>query len=273
MPLPMPTAARATPFVKWVGGKRQILLSLLPHVPSSFGNYFEPFIGGGALFFHLAPRRAILSDSNERLIRAYRGVKKNVEKVIALLASYPYTKKFYLELRAREIDPADDEEVAAWLIYLNKTGYNGLYRVNSRNIFNVPYGKHEKPNICDARTLQLCAAALRGVTLKHADFEQTTKDAILGDFVYFDPPYVPRSISSRFTSYTASGFGPEQQKRLRDVALSLKRRGVHVLLSNSATPMIEDLYSQHFKLVPVLAKRRVNRHGAGRGAVREYLIK
>lgn len=264
---------KASPFVKWVGGKRELLPALLPHMPTTFGTYYEPFVGGGALFFHLAPKQAVLGDSNQRLIRAYLGVKTAVGRVIELLGSYPYTKTFYLNLRTREVDADTDAEVAAWLIYLNKTGYNGLYRVNSKNIFNVPYGDHRKPNICDEPTLRACARALAGTTLKYGDFETITADARRGDVVYFDPPYVPRSSSSFFTSYTASGFGPAEQERLRDVALLLKRRGVHVRLSNSATELIEGLYSRHFDLIPVLARRRVNRDGAGRGEITEYLIK
>ncbi len=268
-----PEQEKVSPFVKWVGGKREILPALLPHMPSSFGRYYEPFVGGGALFFHFAPRRAVLGDSNKRLIRAYRGVKNDVERVIELLIGYPYTKTFYLELRARDVDAGTDAEVAAWLIYLNKTGYNGLYRVNSRDIFNVPFGNHQKPNVCDEPTLRACARALAGTTLKHADFEAVTSSAGEGDLVYFDPPYVPRSVSSYFTSYTSSGFGPADQERLRDVALRLKRRGVHVRLSNSATELVERLYARDFDLLPVLARRRVNRDGQGRGEITEYLIK
>lgn len=264
---------KASPFVKWVGGKRDILPAVLPHMPKSYGKYYEPFVGGGALFFHFAPRRAVLADSNMRLIRAYRGVKGDVESVIAILKTFPYSKNFYLELRAREIDAASDVQVAAWLIYLNKTGYNGLYRVNSKNIFNVPFGSHKNPNICDELNLRACARALAGTTLKHADFEVATSNAVEGDLVYFDPPYVPRSNSSRFTSYTASGFGPEEQERLRDVALRLKRRGVHVRLSNSSTGLVERLYSKDFDLVPIQARRRVNRDAKGRGQITEYLIK
>lgn len=271
--LPPDKRDKATPFVKWVGGKRELLHALLRHVPVSFGTYYEPFVGGGALFFHQAPRRAVLADSNERLIRGYRGVKTEVERVIALLRSYPLSKRFYLELRGIDVDARTDAEVAAWLVYLNKTGYNGLYRVNSKNVFNVPFGNHLKPNFCDEPTLRACAKALAQATLRHADFEEVTQKAVKGDFVYFDPPYAPRSSSSYFTSYTASGFGPVDQERLRDVALRLKRRGVYVVLSNSATPLIEQLYARDFVLIPVLAKRRVNRDGTGRGAIKEYVIK
>lgn len=259
--------------MKWVGGKRELLPALLPQFPKSFGRYYEPFLGGAALFFHLAPQRAVLGDHNQRLIRAYQGVKADVERVIELLQSYPHEKTFYLELRGREIDAGSDVEVAAWLIYLNKTGYNGLYRVNSKNIFNVPFGDHRKPNFCDQPTLRACAKSLAQTTLVHGDFEALTLSAAEGDLVYFDPPYVPLSTSSAFTSYTASGFGPAEQERLRDAALRLKRRGVQVRLSNSATELVERLYSPHFELVPVLAKRRVNRDLDGRGEIKEYLIK
>ncbi len=273
--LRMPTTGveKAQPFVKWVGGKRALLAALLPHFPASFGTYYEPFVGGGALFFHQAPRPAVLGDSNERLIRAYRGVKHDTESVIARLKSYPHTKQFYLELRSRPIDGCADAEVAAWLIYLNKTGYNGLYRVNRKNIYNVPFGDYRSPNICDEPRLRACARSLAGTVLVHGDFEAITASAIKGDFVYFDPPYVPRSMSSKFTSYTAGGFGAAEQERLRDVALRLKRRGVQVRLSNSGTGLIERLYSRDFDLVPVLASRRVNSDIGARGAIKEYLIK
>jgi DNA adenine methylase len=264
---------RPKPFIKWAGGKRELLPALLPHVPATFGTYFEPFVGGGALFFHLAPRKAVLADSNERLFRAYRGVKADVGRVIRLLRSYPKTKEFYLRLRSRNVDAGTDAEVAAWFIYLNKMGYNGLYRVNRRNGFNVPYGRHQNPNTCDEPTLRDCSLALARASLKNADFEAATEKAVEGDFVYFDPPYVPSSRTSMFTSYTSSKFGPAEQERLRDVALRLKRRGVQVLLSNSATKPVEKLYRRDFELVPIRAKRRVNSDTGGRGEVKEYLIK
>ena len=215
----------------------------------------------------------MLGDQNERLVRAYRGVKSDPERVITFLKSYPHSKSFYLELRGREIDAETDAEVAAWLVYLNKTGYNGLYRVNSRHIFNVPYGDYAKPNYCDQPTLRACSKVLRGATIRHGDFEEVTKGATKGDFVYFDPPYIPRSASSYFTSYTASGFASAEQERLRDVALRLKRRGVHVLLSNSATPQTEQLYARDFSLMPVYVTRRINTDIKSRGDVKEFLIK
>ncbi|HHH10977.1 MAG TPA: Dam family site-specific DNA-(adenine-N6)-methyltransferase, partial [Sorangium sp.] len=137
------------PFLKWAGGKRQLLPHILKHVPATFGQYYEPFVGAGALFFHTCPRPAVVADNNERLIRTYRGLRDHPQEVVRLLRKYPHDKSFFLELRASDIDNKNDAEVAAWLIYLNKTGYNGLYRVNSKNEFNVPFGRYKKPNICD----------------------------------------------------------------------------------------------------------------------------
>jgi DNA adenine methylase len=266
------SASLGHPFLKWAGGKRQLLPALSRHIPDTFGTYFEPFLGGGALFFHLAPAKAVLGDSNERLIRACRALKGNVEMVIKLLQRYPHSKVFFHQLRAERIDRKTDEEVGAWLIYLNKTGFNGLYRVNRQNVFNVPFGNYANPNICDVHTLRSSAQTLRRATLIAADFESTTRTAREGDFVYFDPPYLPRSVSSSFTSYTAKGFGIRDHERLRDVALKLKRRGVRVLLSNSGTEIVEQLYRKDFTLEPVLSKRRINSDPSARGAVEEYLI-
>jgi DNA adenine methylase len=261
------------PFLKWVGGKRQLLAALHAHRPQTFGRYFEPFVGGGALFFDLAPSRAVLADCNERLVRAYVGIRDSVDEVIALLRTYPHERDFYLAFRKRPIDARSDAEVAAWFVYLNKTGFNGLYRVNSRNLVNVPFGRYAKPNICDEVTLRACSAALAGARIVHGDFEQGVKGARAGDFVYFDPPYVPLSATSTFTSYTAAGFGLEDQRRLRDVAWQLKKRGVHVLVSNSSAPAVRALYADGFELVEVAAKRAVNSDPTRRGAVTELLIR
>jgi DNA adenine methylase len=270
---PEPTERAAKPFVKWAGGKRQLLREIVARVPKFTGRYFEPFVGGGAVFFHLAPKKAVLADTNERLIRTYRGVKDDVEGVIRLLARYPYDEEFYYRLREQPIDEAEsDVEVAAWLIYLNKTGYNGLYRVNSKNGFNVPFGRHTNPTVCDDETLRLCSRALAGAKLEHADFAAVVKVARAGDFVYFDPPYVPLSSTSYFASYTKDGFGPGEQERLRDVALELKRRGVHVLLSNSSAPFVKRLYGTGFRITRVLATRNVNSKASQRGAIPELLI-
>lgn len=263
----------ARPFLKWVGGKRQLLPRLLAQMPASYGRYFEPFIGGGALFFALQPKLAVISDVNERLVRTYRAVRDDVETVIALLATYPYERSFYERMRALDVDARPDAEAAAWFIYVNRTGFNGLYRVNRAGRFNVPFGKYTNPTICDADLLRECSLALRGVEIRHADFADAVAGADTGDFVYFDPPYVPLTATSSFTAYHADGFGRDDQRRLRDVAARLVARGVHVLASNSSASLVRDLYSAPtFTLVEVDATRAVNCRADRRGVVREVLI-
>jgi DNA adenine methylase len=267
------------PFVKWAGGKRQLLPELRRHVPKHHGpeqqgRYFEPFVGGGALFFELRPARAVLTDVNERLIRTYRGVRDDVEHVIALLRSYErdHEEAFFYRLRDMDIDADGDAQVAAWFIYLNKVGFNGLYRVNRQNRFNVPFGRHKNPTICDEATLRACSRALAGATIEVADFESAVASAAPGDLVYFDPPYVPLSVTSSFTSYTSSGFDSKAQLRLRDLALQLKQRGVHVMLSNSSAEFVRELYEEGFTISEVSATRLVNSKATGRGAITELII-
>ena len=267
----------AKPFVKWVGGKRQLLHAIAPHLAKlkPGGTYHEPFVGGGAVFFHLQPRRASLTDSNARLVRTYRGIQEDVGRVIRQLRKYEaeHNKDFYLELRAQNIDAKKkDADVAAWFIYLNRTGYNGLYRVNSKNGFNVPFGDYKKPMICDEDNLRACARALEGATIENADFTEVEERAERGDFVYFDPPYIPLTATSRFTDYTSEGFSDADQVRLRDVARSLKSRGVSVLLSNSSAQRVYDLYEKHFEFRKVDARRSVNCDPNGRGRISELLI-
>ncbi len=282
------------PFVKWAGGKRQLLPELRRYVPQRFERYIEPFVGGGALFFGLSGRlvpvaapvaapaaatavsaapRALLGDVNERLIRTYRGVRDSVEDVIERLGGYLHEAEFYYRMREVAIDERGDAEVAAWLIYLNKIGFNGLYRVNRQNRFNVPFGRHKNPTICDAITLRACSRALQGVELEVIDFERAAERAQPGDLVYFDPPYVPLSVTSSFTKYTSDGFDAERQVRLRDVALALKQRGVHVLLSNSSADFVRELYHKDFELIEVSATRLVNSKATRRGAITELVIR
>ncbi|MBI4950680.1 MAG: DNA adenine methylase [Myxococcales bacterium] len=267
----------AKPFLKWAGGKRSLLPQILPHVPERFGTYHEPFLGGAALFFHLArtraPFRARLSDTNARLVRTYLAVRDRVEEVIARLASYPHDPEFFAELRARDIDRGSDVEVAAWFVYLNHTGYNGLYRVNSRNRFNVPFGAYARPRYCNPALLRAVARALADAHIELGGFERVAARARRGDFVYFDPPYVPLTATSSFTAYTRDGFGQDDQERLRDVARALKCRGVRVLLSNSSAPVVHDLYRDGFELVTVAARRAVSCRAGGRGPVAELLIR
>ncbi|RLB63208.1 MAG: DNA adenine methylase [Deltaproteobacteria bacterium] len=261
------------PFLKWAGGKRRLVAQIVPHLPRQFGRFHEPFVGSGALYFHLRPTRASLSDTNERLVRTYSGLRDEPDRVIELLSSYPHDKQFFLKMRAQDIDERSDAEVAAWFIYLNKTAYNGLYRVNSKNGYNVPFGDYRRPNICDEPTLRHCAKQLKRVKLQLSDFESAARRARKGDLVYFDPPYVPLSATSYFTSYTTQGFGLEDHRRLRDLALALKRRGVHVRLSNSGSPVVRDLYRDDFKLIPIKARRDINCRAASRGEIIELFIK
>lgn len=262
---------RPKPFVKWAGGKRQLLGVILDHVPERYGTYHEPFLGGGAVFFALSPSKAFLSDSNLRLVRCYRGIQKHVDEVIARLKEYKRTRAFYLKMRERDIDGEPDPEVAAWFIFLNKMGFNGLYRVNSKNRFNVPFGDNRNAQICDEENLRACHRALAGAQIEHEDFSKVAERAQRGDLVYFDPPYVRISETSYFTSYTAEGFSPHDQTRLRDLALTLKEKGVHVILSNSwkARSLYQD---SRFSLREVLAARAVNSKPDRRGKIAELLI-
>jgi DNA adenine methylase len=263
------------PFVKWAGGKRQLLAEILKHVPDAYETYHEPFVGGGALFFSLSAgrvfKRAFLSDSNERLVKCYLGVKNNVGDVIARLKGFRRSRRFYMEMRERNIDRASDGEVAAWFIFMNKMGFNGLYRVNSKNEFNVPFGDNKNAQICDEANLIACHRALENAEINHEDFSTVSKRAKPGDFVYFDPPYKRVSATSYFTSYTAKGFTEQDQERLRNVALELKSRGVRVLLSNSWTA--KSLYAgREFDVNDVLAARAVNSRADRRGKITELLI-
>jgi len=255
-----------------LGGKRQLIAQISERLPASFGRYHEPFVGGGALFFHLHPKRAFLSDRNERLVRAFKGIQGQVEEVIKLLKSHRHEKDYYLNLRKQDIDSGTDAEVAAWLIFLNKTGFNGLYRVNSHNQFNVPFGSNPRALICDEDNLRQCHKALAGASIHAEDFSAVLRRAKAGDLVYFDPPYVPVSDTAYFTSYTSGKFGPTDQDRLRDVALELKKREVFVILSNSSAPLVRELYSPKFTCIPVKATRVVNSKASGRGQVTELLM-
>jgi DNA adenine methylase len=265
----------ADPFLKWAGGKRQLLPQLLSHVPAHYRTYHEPFIGGGALFFHLAPTKAHISDANLRLIRTYRGVRDHVEEVIELLGKMQGRDRAYFDhVRDQAVDTyISDATVAAWLIYLNKAGFNGIYRVNQAGKFNVPFGKDESAIVCDPKRLRECSMVLQApaVTITHQDFYKAAERVEEGDFVYFDPPYVPLSETSSFAAYTADGFGPEDQECLRDVAFDLQRRGAYVLISNSDCPEVRTLYAGA-EIVEVEASRAVNSKASGRGKVGELLI-
>ncbi len=266
------------PFTKWAGGKRQLLPELRKSLPEEFNHYYEPFVGGGALFFDLRASgwkgSATLGDANERLVRTYLGVRNDVETVITCLKLMRYKKSEYLERRARAIDLCGDEEVAAWFIYLNKCGFNGLYRVNSAGKFNVPFGDYTNPTICDAEGLRRASVALKKTRFFIGDFEKTCKSVEAEDLVYLDPPYAPASATSDFTGYTRDGFTIEDQTRLRDVASRLKRIGANVILSNADLPVIRNLYTRSlgFSIRRVEARRNINSKASARGAVGEVII-
>jgi DNA adenine methylase len=262
----------AKPFLKWAGGKRQLLEHLRARIPEGHGTYHEPFIGGGALFYDTAPTTAVLADYNLRLVRTYCAVRNNPEAVIERLATYPNDKRFFLKMRARDIDVESDEELAAWMIYLNRTGFNGLYRVNKKGGFNVPFGRYNNPNICNSYNLRVASQRLQGVEVLHADFRSVEDRVAPGDFVYFDPPYVPASNTASFTAYTKNGFGLEDQAELRDLARRLKDKGVSVLLSNSSVPEVHALYAEGFERIEIFANRAINCKAAKRGKVAEALI-
>lgn len=264
------------PFLKWAGGKRRLLPHLLGHVTGvrPFENYHEPFVGAGALFFSLGSAwrpGTVINDSNRNLIRTYIAVRDHCDQVIELLMSYPHTARFFYLLRMQNPDELDDIHLAAWMIYLNKTAYNGLYRVNKKGQFNAPFGKYDKPKICDAANLHECSAVLKTVTILCADFSEALSYVRPSDFVYLDPPYHPLSKTSNFTSFTPGGFTADDQTRLRDEVASLKSRGAKVLLSNSAAPLIYELY-RDFNVQEVRSTRPINSKASARGAVKELLI-
>lgn len=265
----------ARPFVKWVGGKRQIIGELVARKPASFNRYFEPFVGGGALFFELRPKQAFLSDSNLRLVRTYRAVRDDVESLIGLLSTYPYEKAFFERMREADVDYyASDVEVAAWFIYMNRAGFNGLYRVNANGKFNVAFGRYTNPTICDADNLRACSDALDGASIWHGDFENMCALPTAGDFVYLDPPYAPIAETSSFTKYSADGFTRVDQVRVRDASARMIERGTHVLISNSESYVVRDLYgAPPFAIEQVSATRAVNARADRRGPVTEVLIR
>jgi DNA adenine methylase len=254
-----------------------LLPEILPRLPRTINTYYEPFLGGGAVFFALASegrfrrfKRAALNDVNDDLMCAYLALRDYPDELIRALSKHVYDKKHYYAVR--EMRPLTLFGGAARFIYLNRTCFNGLYRVNSKGEFNVPFGRYKNPTICDEKTLRAASGALKDrVVLAWFDFESAVASAKRGDSVYFDPPYVPLSKTANFTSYSKNGFGEAEHVRLRDCFARLDKRGVHVLLSNSDTPFVRKLY-KGFKIEQVEAPRRVNSKASKRGNVGELLI-
>jgi DNA adenine methylase len=264
-------AAKARPFLKWAGGKRQLLPAIRKATPRAYVRYLEPFVGGGAVFFDLSPARAILSDANAELINCYEVVRGRVDDLIATLRGHVYDKDHFYRVRAIAPESLDEVARAARTIYLNKTGFNGLYRVNKSGIFNVPFGRFKNPNICDEPTLRACSARLAGVSLRCRPFEAVLSEAEAGDFVYFDPPYVPLSRTSNFTAYHDLKFVLEDQERLACAFETLSARGTWVMLSNSDVEWVRARYAR-FNVRDVFAPRSVNSVVSARGLVRELLV-
>lgn len=265
----------ASPFLKWAGGKSQLLRTFESMFPKNFNGYFEPFIGGGAVLFHLLTKnpdlQATLSDSNEELINCYRCVRDEVEDVIDALRKHRNDIHHFYKVRAQDVKRLSNAERAARLIFLNKTCFNGLYRVNRKGQFNVPFGRYKNPKICDEQNLRTVSRALTYVQLYSKPFDSVLERANKGDFVYFDPPYQPLSKTANFTSYTSKAFAVSDQQRLADVFKALSERGCQVMLSNSDNEVIRDLY-RDFRIEEVLATRAINSDPQKRGKITELLI-
>ncbi|HEM3669171.1 TPA: DNA adenine methylase [Streptococcus suis] len=267
------------PFTKWTGGKRQLLPVIKSLMPDNYNSYFEPFIGGGAVFFELIPKKAIINDFNSELINCYRQIKDNPQKLIELLVEHQKnnSKDYYLELRSVDRDDRihamTDTERAARIMYMLRVDFNGLYRVNSKNQFNVPYGRYKNPKIVDSDLILSISQYLNNnnITILTGDFEKAVEDAGAGDFVYFDPPYIPLSETSAFTSYTHEGFSYEDQVRLRDVFRKLDKKGAYVMLSNSSSPLVEELY-KGFNVHKVEATRTNGAKASSRGKISEFIV-
>ena len=279
MPRPILTPP-PRPFLKWAGGKRQLLPVLRAHLPANWQTlrYYEPFLGAGALLFNLSPRRAVVNDANQQLIQTYQALKQSCEEVIALLEEHRehHCQEYYYQIRGMDRDSGFEAlpaaVKAARLIYLNKTCFNGLHRVNNQGWFNVPYGRYVNPAICEADVLRSVGDYLRrnNITLRSGDFAAAVRGARRDSFVYFDPPYHSPD-NANFTSYQANTFGETEQRRLRDTFAALTRRGVPCLLSNSDTAFIRHLYDG-YHIDTIQARRAINSDATQRGAVNEVLI-
>ena len=271
---------KGKPFVKWAGGKRQILDKLIKYVPEDFNTYYEPFVGGGALFFELSPKNAVINDSNEELINVFRCI-KDEEKLTKMCNELNHheanhSEEYYYKIRNIDRDKnkfnrLSDYKRAARTIYLNKACFNGLYRVNSKGEFNVPFGKKLKVNTYEGQNIGIIHAYLNfnNIKILSIDFEEAVKDAKEGDFIYFDPPY--DSDTSTFNSYTEDGFSKDEQIRLSNVFKNLSDRGCYVMLTKQNTVLINELYKD-FYIHKITAKRNINSNGKKRGKVEEVII-
>ena len=268
------------PFLKWAGGKRQLMPEIREMLPDGVTThpYYEPFIGGGALFFELLPKRAVINDYNEELINVYTVIRDNPSELIEDLKRHKNTAEYFYKIRAIDRQPLFRNltkiERASRIIYLNKTCYNGLYRVNNAGEFNSPFGRYKNPNIVNEPVIKAVSKYLNSsqIQISSCDYALILKDAPTDSFVYLDPPYHPISEGSSFTGYVQGGWNEGEQLRLRDVCNRLSERGIKFLLSNSASDFIREIYSD-YNIHIVQAKRSVNSNPSGRGQVDEFLIR
>ncbi|MGH7218198.1 MAG: DNA adenine methylase [Candidatus Microsaccharimonas sp.] len=273
---------QARPFVKWAGGKTRLIDQILYYFPASFNNYYEPFLGGGSLYFSISPQNGRLNDLNSTLIFVYRTIRDNclliINDLLDLQAEYYAlesldTKAAYYYERRSEFNSMHSQTVrkASLFIFLNKTGFNGMYRENSKGEYNIPFGKHSKPLICDAVNLERVSNVLKEIDITNGHYHEAIRDAKAGDFVYLDPPYAPLNPTSSFTQYQAGGFGEDDQIQLRNVFMELSQRGCLVMMSNSTSPLVEELYKD-FYFNTISAARVINAQGMKRGKINEYII-
>lgn len=275
----LPKNRLVVPIVKWVGGKRQLLDEIIPRLPERITSYCEPFLGGGAVLFSIQPSKAIVNDLNADLIAVYEVIRDDVESLIDDLKKHENTSEYYYKIRDLDRDKAAYQamskvERASRLIYLNKTCFNGLFRVNSSGEFNSPFGHYKNPNILNEPILRAVSKyfASSGITFFSEDFSATLDRVGRGGFVYLDPPYDPVSDTASFTGYNKGGFGRSEQIRLKQCCDNLTRRGIKFMLSNSATDFIKDLYRE-YNIDFVKAKRVINADASKRGAIEEVLIR
>lgn len=275
------TSRKAKPFLKWVGGKGQLLEQFEALLPKKYNAYFEPFIGGGAVFFSIKPKKAHINDINETLVNTYLHIKNDVDKLIQSLKKLEKEfiskdndsrKEFYYSLREKYNSlPASDFKKSLYFLFFNKTAFNGVYRENSKGGFNVPMGSYKNPKIVDEQNLRAVAEALSNTKITSGSFYDAVKNAKAGDFVYFDPPYHPLSETSSFTSYSKDSFSKDDQIKLRDLFVELDKKGVYVMLSNSSAPFIQEIYSEYTQ-IPVFANRMINSKADKRGKILEVVI-
>ncbi|QTL97531.1 Dam family site-specific DNA-(adenine-N6)-methyltransferase [Iocasia frigidifontis] len=268
------------PFVKWAGGKRQVIDEIKKYIPENISTYYEPFVGGGAVLFELQPNKAVINDVNVHLYNVYNVIKNNVDELIEDLKQHKNEEDYYYKMRAKdrtdEFNGMTDVQKASRILYLNKTCYNGLFRVNSSGEFNVPFGRYKNPSIVNEPVLRAVSHYLNNnnIAILNVDFEEAIKGMRKQAFVYFDPPYHPLSDTSSFTGYTLDGFDEKDQIRLRKLCDKLNKRGCRFLLSNSSAKFIIDLYDhKDYKIDYVGANRSINSDASSRGEVKEVLVR